>query len=191
MKKSLIVCSAVVALSFCRLIAAEFGSAAPFANGDTVCYVGDSITHGGTYHSIVTLFYATRFPDRAIQYFNCGIGGDRAAAIMSDERYRLNVDILAHKPTAATIMLGMNDVNRALYSADKTGEDVEQQKQKALDAYRDSMRKLIESLQKAGARITLIAPSIYDDTAVLENSKGLISLGANAALGKCTDMIRQ
>jgi len=49
----------VVVLSFLALAAQDLkpGSAKPFQAGDTVCYVGDSITHGGTYHALVTLFY--------------------------------------------------------------------------------------------------------------------------------------
>jgi hypothetical protein len=80
-----------------------------------VTFVGDSITHGGNYHSIVALFYATRFPDRSIRFYNCGIGGDRASMIMGDARYRLNVDILGYKPAATTVMPGMNDIGHADY----------------------------------------------------------------------------
>src|SRR5580704_9971176 len=94
-----------------------------FQPNDVVCYVGDSITHGGTYHSIVTLFYATRFPDRPMRFYNEGIGGDRASMIMSDERYRLGVDILGKKCTVASIMLGMNDIGRGDYGISKSGAD--------------------------------------------------------------------
>src|SRR5271170_7639154 len=125
------------------------GSAQPFQSGDTVCWVGDSITHGGSYHAIVELFYATRFPDRNIRYYNDGIGGDRASAIMSDEKYRLDADILAHKPTVATSMLGMNDVNRADYGADKAGAEIQEKHQHFLDVYDENMRKLMDSLTKA------------------------------------------
>src|SRR5207302_10896008 len=90
----LIAClAALLATSLFAVAAEDFGSAQPFKSGDTVCFVGDSITHGGTYHAIVALYYATRFPDRELRTFNCGIGGDRASGIMSDEKFRLNVDI--------------------------------------------------------------------------------------------------
>jgi lysophospholipase L1-like esterase len=161
------------------------GAAQPFQSGDTVCWVGDSITHGGTYHAIVELFYATRFPDRSIRYYNEGIGGDRASGIMSDEPYRLNVDILAHKPTVATIMLGMNDVNRADYGPDKTGPDIEQKHQHMLDIYDENMRKLMDALTKVGARLILIQPSIFDETTTLPGA-GLNTVGSNGALGKCS-----
>jgi lysophospholipase L1-like esterase len=116
MKRTLLL---LLLLTFSAFAAESPGSAPPFQSGDVVTWVGDSITHGGTYHAIVELFYATRFPDRNIRYYNDGIGGDRASGIVSDEPYRLNVDILGHKPTVAPIMLGMNDVNRNDYGPTK------------------------------------------------------------------------
>jgi lysophospholipase L1-like esterase len=169
---------------------APFGSAQPFQSGDTVCWVGDSITHGGSYHAIVELFYATRFPDRTIRYYNAGISGDRASGIMSDEAYRLNVDILGHKPTVAPIMLGMNDVGRNDYGADKTGPEVDQKRQASLDLYDQNMRKLMDSLTKAGARLILIQPSIFDQTTTLPGA-GFNAIGSNDAIGKCSLKIEQ
>jgi lysophospholipase L1-like esterase len=173
------------------LVAAEdFGSAPPFRSGDVVCFVGDSITHGGTYHAIVTLYYATRFPDRPLTTFNCGIGGDRASGIMSDEKYRLNVDILAHRPTAATIMLGMNDVGHGDYRGVTLTPEVEARRQASLTKYEESMRQLIGRLQAAGARLTLITPSIYDETTKLATASTTVSVGGNAALGRFADKVR-
>lgn len=51
-----------------------------FQKGETVCMVGDSITHGGMYHSNLYLFYATRFPTREVRLVNCGISGIRLRA---------------------------------------------------------------------------------------------------------------
>ena len=170
--------------------AEDFGSAPPFKSGDTVCFVGDSITHGGTYHSIVTLYYATRFPDRELRTFNCGIGGDRANGIISDEKFRVNVDILGHHPTVATIMLGMNDIGHTDYrAAGKDAPDVEQKRERSLEVYDESMQKLIGALQKSGARIILITPSIYDETSTLEAASKDVGLGANGALGKCAGKV--
>src|SRR5471032_2221084 len=62
--------------------------------------IGDSITHSGTYHEWIELYYITRLPGAAIDVFNCGISGDRAAGGLQ----RLNWDILSHQPTVASIM---------------------------------------------------------------------------------------
>ncbi len=168
------------------------GAALPFQAGDTVCYVGDSITHGGTYHSIVTLFYTTRFPDREIKYYNTGISGDRAAGIMSDTRYRLNVDILSHKPTVATIMLGMNDVGRNDYGPKNSGPEIEKKRQTNLDTYNENMTKLVASLRGVGARIIYITPSIYEEGANLTIKDAADNMtGVNGALGQCAEKERE
>lgn len=187
-------------------------AAEPFQSGDVVCWVGDSITHGGSYHSEVQLFYTTRFPDRDITYWNCGISGDRASMIMgSASGYRFSSDVLAHKPTVATVMLGMNDVERDFYAP---GQDNGKQKAAALVTYETHMTNLIQGLNKAGSRVILIQPTIYDETAVFpepsdaKGAKGAkegkpkkhsfltkkvvpIAEGANHALGVCAAKIKE
>jgi lysophospholipase L1-like esterase len=174
----------------CGLLAQD---AQMFQANDVVCYVGDSITHGGTYHSIVTLYYVTRFPDRPMRFYNEGIGGDRASTIMSDERYRLNVDILGKKPTVASIMLGMNDIGRNDYAPGKSGPEIEARRAASLVTYHDTMQKLIESLQKSGARLILITPSIYEEEPKFSDpgTPAELTLGSNAALGKCALQVRE
>ena len=76
-----------------------------FKKYDRVAFIGDSITHGGRYHADVYLFYATRFPGQPFTAYNCGISGDTAPGT----NLRFEDDIAPHRPTAATIMLGMND----------------------------------------------------------------------------------
>ncbi len=39
-----------------------------FEDGDRVCFLGDSITKGGSYHQLLELFYALRFPESAIDF---------------------------------------------------------------------------------------------------------------------------
>jgi len=160
------------------------GSAAPpFKSGDTVCWIGDSITHLGRYHADIQLFYVTRFPDRDITFHNCGIGGDTAGGIMQNSPgYRFNHDILAHKPTVATIMLGMNDVNRGAYA--KNAPPDATNKAAALANYEKNMCLMIEGLQAAGSRVILLRPTIYDETAVLRGQPSPHA-GVNGALGAC------
>lgn len=168
----------------------NFGSAEPFKAGDTVCFVGDSITRGGNYLSYINLFYATRFPDRKIPMWNCGVGGDTSGGIVSNEAFRLSVDILSHHPTVATIMLGMNDIGHRDYGPDQSGPEVEQRRQHSLDMYDQNMRKLIGVLQQSGARVILITPSIYDETTKLEKAKPNVGVGRSAALAICADKVR-
>ena len=166
------------------------GVADPFKDGDVVCCLGDSITKGGRYQSYIHLFYATRFPDRNIKFFNCGVGGDRAAAILNARKFRLDVDVLSHKPTVVTLMLGMNDVGRKSYGPQAKGPNLEQERQEALALYSQSMQEIIRLLQGAGARMILLTPSIYDETAALPDARLVPLTGVNGALGKCASMVR-
>jgi len=176
----------LLASSLFASAAEEYGHAEPFKNDDVVCFVGDSITHGGTYHAMINLFYATRFPDRKVSVFNCGVGGDRAAGIMSDEPYRVNIDVLGHKPTVATIMLGMNDIGHGDYKVPSTPE-IEKHKEASLATYDAAMQKLIAALQKGGAKVILLTPSIYDETTKLDRARKDITVGGNQALGTCAE----
>lgn len=49
-----------------------------FEEGERVVFVGNSITHGGHYHSFIWLYYMTRFPDKPITIMMAGIGGESA-----------------------------------------------------------------------------------------------------------------
>ena len=174
--------SLILVLSSC-LFAVEPASARQFQSGDRVCMVGDSITHGGSYHKYIYLFYATRFPDVKFDIYNCGIGGDTSWGIQS----RVDSDILIHKPTISSIMLGMNDINIWLYDGDKTKpEDIAKQNEQ-IEKYAQNMDTLASRLKAAGSELIFITPSIYDDTAKLE---GHSCAGANDGLGKCAEKVR-
>ena len=76
-----------------------------FEEGERVVFVGNSITHGGHYHSFIWLYYMTRFPNMPIRIFNGGIGGDTAY----DMNKRLDGDIFSKNPTVLMVTFGMND----------------------------------------------------------------------------------
>jgi endoglucanase len=133
----------------------------PFNNGDVVAFIGDSITHGGSYHADIFLFYATRFPDKKFKYYNCGISGDTAQGAIS----RFDQDIAVHHPDVATIMLGMNDVGRGSYGKEKVSPSDIAAQDKSFAAYQKSMDRLAAMLTNIGSRIIFITPSIYDQTA--------------------------
>jgi hypothetical protein len=74
---------------------AQQKSSVYFKNGDVICFLGDSITHGGQYHEFLQLFYATRYPELTLSFHNCGISGDNAAGMIE----RFEEDVMKHKPT--------------------------------------------------------------------------------------------
>jgi len=141
-----------------------------FQSGDRWCVLGDSITHGGRYHELIELFYLTRYPTRTVDVINCGIAGDSATGALK----RLNWDCLQAKPTTVSVMLGMNDVGGDFPKNGALNPDQEQKRAQRAAAYEKAMRSLTSALMASGAKVVLIRPSIYDDTAVLprENNCG-------------------
>lgn len=150
---------------------------APFAENDRWCAVGDSITQGGSYHQFIHLFYATRFPTRRIDLFNCGISGDTSYGVEA----RLDRDVLVHKPTVATIMLGMNDVGRDLYKPGISKPKLEEERERNINNSLKHVKTIVAKLQAAGIRVILLTPSIYDDTSTMPSAN---NKGVNGALEK-------
>lgn len=140
----------------------------PFRDGDVVCFIGDSITRGGWYHSFIAQYYAVRFPDLKLTTYNCGKSGDNAVGTLD----RLPWDALQHQPTVAVVMLGMNDATIGP-SQDRPIANLE---------------KLIIALRQAGCRVIQIGPSIYDQTADLPAKA---NVGKNDALAEYARRVRE
>ena len=104
-----------------------------FEEGERVVFVGNSITHGGHYHSFIWLYYMTRFPDKPITIMNAGIGGESAW----DMKDRLDYDVFNRKPTYVTLTFGMNDTGYDIYMKDNAKELSEQRIAKSLESYRE------------------------------------------------------
>lgn len=134
-----------------------------FQAGDRWCVLGDSITHGGSYHHYVELYYTTRFPTRPVDVINCGIAGDTVWGAVR----RLRWDCLDAKPTVVSVMLGMNDIGRHLYEAGNSITNVESLRSERVENYDKTMRRLTKELLASGVKVILVKPSIFDDTADL------------------------
>lgn len=146
-----------------------------FKDGDRVCFVGNSITHGGEFHSDIFLYYATRFPKEKVSFFNCGISGDVAGEILA----RMDSDILVHKPTIAAFMVGMNDMFRGY--KDGSVSDA------AYETYHKHTAQIAQKLADYGSKLIIETPSIYDQTSEITPQK---SMGVNDALGKCAEYLK-
>ncbi len=143
----------------------------PFKDEHTVVFIGDSITHGGQYHIDLALFYATRFPNKKIQFVNAGISGDTSVGTLK----RFEKDIALHQPNVATIMLGMNDVRRELYGSNAlqstSFDDFLLEQSKTRKTYTRAMQDLIERLISINTKVIILTPSIFDQTAELALDK--------------------
>lgn len=127
-----------------------------FKDGDRVAFVGNSITCGGHYHSYIWLYYMTRFPDRRIDVFNEGVGGDVAKQMAQ----RLD-KVFGHKPTVVTLSFGMNDTGYMDYTLPENAGIGRKNVETSCNDY-----KLIEDVYKKHPKIQkiLIGSSPYDET---------------------------
>jgi len=156
--------AAFLTLLCAPLMAETKPAAEPFPAGTRWVALGDSITRGGIYHSDVFLYYATRFPDRPLALYNAGISGDTAAGGLM----RLDWDVLPHKPTAVTIMMGTNDIGFPLYTVPNPDAKNLADRQAHFDLHDKSMRQLIDTFHKAGIQVTILIPPPIDETLKLD-----------------------
>jgi len=150
-----------------------------FKKNERVVFVGNSITHGGHYHSFIWLYYMTRFPEMPISVMNAGIGGDTAGDIAQ----RLEEDIFSKNPTYMTMTFGMNDVGYYDFYKDDAQEIAERQIKKSYDSY-----QIIKKRMQEAKNVTkvLIGGSPYDETSKIENQ---IFPTKNAALLKVNNFL--
>ena len=159
-------------------------TAPAFKDGDRIAFIGDSITHYGSYHTYVYEYYLTRFPKQRFAMFNCGVSAETAGMAID----RFESDIMSRKPTVATIMLGMNDVGRGMYSVNAPGAEVLAKRKNALNEYRTKMAQLEGLLRERSVRVILLTPSPYDQTMT---GGAPNYFGVNDALATCSKYLRE
>lgn len=158
----------------------------PFQDGQTVCFLGDSITHGGRFHYMIFDYYQTRFPDRNIRFISAGVSGDSAGGAFG----RLNEDVFPYNPDVLVLMMGMNDVGRGNYVVQPTERQLQEQKL-AMERHKEAMNRLIKAIeQKNNPRFIFITPSPFDDTVVIKDRENN-QPGCCAALARCADFVKQ
>ena len=182
-----------ILISFCVLTHAFLGlqklsaqeeSSKIFESGNIICFLGDSITHGGQYHGFLQLFYATRYPNLKLTFHNCGISGDNAEGMI----YRLDKDVFIHKPSHVFLMTGMNDVIRTLYFEGEASNEIVQNRKKALDEYKRNIDILDKKFETSDIRPLYLTPSIYDQYSKIEREN---NRGCNDALIECSTHLKK
>ncbi len=118
-------------------------------DGDTLVFLGDSITHQCLYTQYVEDFFYTRYPKTRLHFHNAGVGGDRA----SDALLRFDEDVAAYKPKYVTILLGMND-------GGYKGFD-----QATFDTYSAGMTTILDKIAALGATAVPMTPTMFDSRA--------------------------
>ena len=101
-------------------------------DGDTVVFLGDSITAARTYGKIVENYTRLRFPDRKVRFINAGWGGDTAAGGLK----RIDRDVFERGATVLIVAYGVNDIGWGL-KADAEHKQI----------YLDAIRGIVEQMQ--------------------------------------------
>lgn len=140
---------AIVATAFSS-VAEEVAPRVPanldLQDGDTMVFLGDSITHQCLYTQYVENFFHTRYPERRILFHNAGVSGDRAA----DALARFDDDVAAFQPKYVTVLLGMNDGSYEDYNPD------------TFAIYARGMNRILERIEEIGATAIVMAPTMFD-----------------------------
>jgi len=118
-------------------------------DGDSIVFLGDSITHQCLYTQYVEDYLYTRFPSKRFRIHNAGVGGARAW----DALARFDADVAAYKPKYVTILLGMNDGSYQPFN------------QEVFDTYKQDMTLLLDKLDGIGAISIPMTPTMFDSRA--------------------------
>lgn len=129
------------------LLAAGRSPAADFAlrDGDTVVFLGDSITAARGYGKVIENYTLLRYPQRKVRFINAGHGGDTAEGGLK----RLERDVFSHGATVLTVAYGINDIGWGMKA------DAEHKQR-----YLDSIRGIVEQCRQRGVRVFICSPAI-------------------------------
>jgi lysophospholipase L1-like esterase len=121
--------------------------AADFAirDGDTVVFLGDSITAARTYGKIIENYTLLRYPQRRVRFINAGWGGDTAAGGLA----RLDRDVFSRGATLLTVAYGINDIGWGTKADDEHRWK-----------YLDSIRGIVEACKRRGVRVYICSAAI-------------------------------
>lgn len=147
----------------CFFIPSNAQKITPFKDGERAVFLGNSITHGGHYHSYIWLYYMTHFPEMRIKILNAGIGGDRAIDMVK----RLDGDVFSKNPTVIIATFGMNDSGYFEYNGDQPEKFADEKVKESYDAYKQ-MEVRFKNLENT--KVVLMGSSPYDETAAIEGN---------------------
>jgi len=160
-----VVCASIAATSSIGQEQTDFA----LHDGDTVVFLGDSITAAQTYGKIIENYTLLRFPDRKVRFLNAGRGGDTAAGGLA----RLDKDVFDRGATVLTVAYGVNDIGWGLKA------DAEH-KQK----YLDSIREIVRRCREKNVRVFICSAAITaadPDKAELDFLQAMCDEGLAAA----------
>ena len=127
-----------------------------FENGARVCFVGDSITHGGIYLKYIIDTYRKQFPESGVEFYDCGIsGGNLGNTISVYDR-----DIAIYDPTHIVLMIGVNDAGRSFLNEARSVERYEKLI-RAYKRYGENLESFYQLTKERGVELILCTPMPY------------------------------
>lgn len=114
-------------------------------DGDTVVFLGDSITAARQYSKVIENYTLLRFPERKVKFINAGRGGETAKGSQA----RLEEAVFAQGATLVTVADGVNDIGWGM-KADAAHKKV----------YLDAIAELVERCQKRGVCVFICSAAI-------------------------------
>jgi lysophospholipase L1-like esterase len=114
-------------------------------DGDTVVFLGDSITAARQYGKIIEDYTLLRFPARKIRFINAGKGGET----MKGSLARLDADVFAQGATVLTVAYGINDIGWGTKADDAHKRE-----------YLDAMGELIDRCAKHHVRVFICSAAV-------------------------------
>ena len=146
-----------------------------FEDGETVLWIGDSISDLGMHITDIYRWYLSHEPTRKIRFVNAGISGETAEEALARCREGGVGTLKPSSPyfsdsvvkdfTTAVLMFAINDLGREAYA---NGTVTEEYKAQKLAAYKQSMSAVVDYLKALPQhpRVIVVTESPYDDTAV-------------------------
>lgn len=153
---------ATIAATTKRANATAAGTATLPLSVHRVVFIGDSITHGGTYITDIETYFLTRHPERQIEFINVGLSSETVSGLSEpghangqfprpDLHERLARVLAQTKPDFAFACYGMNDGIYLPLDADRFAK------------FRDGVTWLHREVVATGATIVHLTPPIYDE----------------------------
>lgn len=138
-------CELVLIFSFFALATSAQAEDFAIRDGDTVVFLGDSITAARTYGKTIENYTLLRYPNRKMRFINSGWGGDTAAGGVK----RLDRDVFRHHASVLIVAYGVNDIGWGVRA------DAEHEK-----IYLDAIDTIIQRCRENKVRLFLCSAAI-------------------------------
>jgi lysophospholipase L1-like esterase len=114
-------------------------------DGDTMVFLGDSITAARQYGKVIENYCLLRFPERKVRFVNAGHGGETARGSLE----RLEKDVFGVGTTLVTVAYGVNDIGWGMKADEAHRKD-----------YLDAIGELVDRCKARGVRVFICSAAI-------------------------------